>query len=295
MKKIFLIFLVIPLIIVAAEKKMVEGIDENSCTYNLSACAIFQNEAAYLREWIEYHRIVGVEHFFLYNNNSCDDYQSVLNPYVEQGVVELFDWPSPPDIDWTPFQERAYNDCMQRSKGITRWLAVIDLDEFIVPLKAPTIQALLKEYDTKEIGGLMIFWQTFGTSNCQKLDPKKPLIEQLTLKAPCDHPWNVQVKSICKPHTLEYFRIHGAHYKSGYFDVSSRYQSGIQPPVIDQIQLNHYWTRDQDYFYNYKVPRRARYEGGAFSLQAMEALIKEFNLVKDTAIHRFLPALKRKL
>ena len=36
--------------------------------YKLSICAIFKNEANYLKEWIEYHRMVGVEHFYLYNS-----------------------------------------------------------------------------------------------------------------------------------------------------------------------------------------------------------------------------------
>src|SRR4051812_43400023 len=61
--------------------------------YKLVACAIFQNETFFLREWIEYHRIVGVEHFYLYNNLSTDNYLEILQPYIAEGIVELFDWP----------------------------------------------------------------------------------------------------------------------------------------------------------------------------------------------------------
>ena len=39
----------------------------------LAVGAIFQNEARYLREWIEFHRRQGVERFYLYENNSSDD------------------------------------------------------------------------------------------------------------------------------------------------------------------------------------------------------------------------------
>ena len=60
---------------------------------SLSICAVFRNEAPYLREWIEFHRIVGVEKFFLFNNRSEDDYKSVLTPYIESGLVELTQWP----------------------------------------------------------------------------------------------------------------------------------------------------------------------------------------------------------
>ena len=31
--------------------------------YQVSICAIFKNEAKYLKEWIEFHKIIGVEHF----------------------------------------------------------------------------------------------------------------------------------------------------------------------------------------------------------------------------------------
>ena len=31
--------------------------------YQVSICAIFKDEAPYIKEWIEFHKIVGVEHF----------------------------------------------------------------------------------------------------------------------------------------------------------------------------------------------------------------------------------------
>src|SRR5690348_6409443 len=57
--------------------------------YYLSACAIFRNEAPYLAEWLVFHLGVGVEHFYLYENNSTDDFESVLAPFFERGEVTL--------------------------------------------------------------------------------------------------------------------------------------------------------------------------------------------------------------
>ena len=51
----------------------------------LSVCAIYKNEARYLAEWLEFHLLAGVEHFFLYNNNSTDDHREVLAPYLRAG------------------------------------------------------------------------------------------------------------------------------------------------------------------------------------------------------------------
>ena len=53
----------------------------------LAVCAIYRDEGSYMREWIEFHRLVGVERFFLYDNRSTDDHREVLAPYVESGIV----------------------------------------------------------------------------------------------------------------------------------------------------------------------------------------------------------------
>ena len=46
----------------------------------LAACTIYRDDADYLPEWIEFHRLVGVERFFLYDNGSTDDHLEVLAP-----------------------------------------------------------------------------------------------------------------------------------------------------------------------------------------------------------------------
>lgn len=40
--------------------------------FALAVCAIFKDEAAYLREWLDFHLLMGVEHFYLYDNGSSD-------------------------------------------------------------------------------------------------------------------------------------------------------------------------------------------------------------------------------
>ena len=61
--------------------------------YYLSACAIFRNEAPYLEEWLVFHLGIGVEHFYLYENRSTDDFRGVLAPFVERRQVTLVNWP----------------------------------------------------------------------------------------------------------------------------------------------------------------------------------------------------------
>lgn len=261
--------------------------------YELSVCAIFQNEAPYLREWIEFHRLLGAEYFWLYNNNSTDNYLQVLQPYIAQGVVKLIDWPSPPDADWTPYQINAYNDCIQRSKEKTKWLAVIDLDEFIVSTNSKTIPEILKSYD--KYGGVFIFWQMYGTSGIFEIPANKTLIESLVYKAPTHYGENYQGKTICRPKTVKYYHVHGPEYLSGYHDVSL---SKNGPPhnalQVNPMRVNHYWTKDEKFFLEVKVPRRTRC-CHAYSEAEINFFLTHFNSEHDPAALPWVPKLRKRL
>lgn len=125
--------------------------------YTVALCAIFKNEAPYLKEWVEFHQIVGVEHFYMYNNNSEDNYLSVLQPYIDSGFVTLVQWPH------NQAQMECYKDCIQNFSSQTRWLGFIDLDEFVVPKTTDDIYSFLKPFE-KNRGSVLIYWKLFGTS-----------------------------------------------------------------------------------------------------------------------------------
>ena len=62
----------------------------------LAASTICRDDAEYLPEWIEFHRLVGVERFFLYDNGSTDDHHGSSLPTASEGTATLGDraWPS---------------------------------------------------------------------------------------------------------------------------------------------------------------------------------------------------------
>ncbi len=272
-------------------------INEEKCRWDLSICAIFQDEAPYLKEWLEFHLMAGVQHFYLYNNNSTDNYLQILLPYIKSGTVELMNWPSPIDQDWTPFQHRAYIHCLGKAIGQTRWLATIDLDEFLVPVSKPDLKAILKPFEKRsEIGGVMVFWQIYGTSFCPNISEGKLLIETLTRKAPQDYHWNRHVKTICRPATVQQIHVHTHVYKSGYLDVTTNGGGGPNQPIqVDQMRINHYWTRDNDYLFNVKLPRRKRYEKRDYEQHEIDYFIHDFNFEEDPIMLRFVPELKKRL
>ena len=61
--------------------------------------------------------MIGIEHFYLYNNNSEDDYRTVLNPYIERGLVTLIEWP------YNQGQIKAYKHFYDSFRQETQWVS----------------------------------------------------------------------------------------------------------------------------------------------------------------------------
>lgn len=122
--------------------------------YKVCICGIFKNEGNYLKEWVEYHKIVGVEHFFLYNNNSSDDFITVLQPYIDDGVVTLIEWVKEHD------QMGAYRHCISNYRTDSDWIGFIDIDEFVVPIEENTIIEILRYFENRP--AVLVYWKFFG-------------------------------------------------------------------------------------------------------------------------------------
>lgn len=302
--KYVLIFLILTVTQARVSSDEIENpinLGSNEFHYYISACGFFQDEAPYLKEWIEYHILLGCQHFYLYNNDSTDNYMEVLEPYMKKGIVDLFQWPSSVKGGyWKDDQIRAYNHCIKVCSGITDWLVIIDIDEFIVPIVEPDLVAFLKNYDNSPtVGGIQINWQLFGTSNLKKISKNKLLIESLIMKAPsnydsADLPNNTIFKSIVRPHAVDKFEQHHGTYKEGFSAIPSGSTSYFQPINIDQIQVNHYWTRAEDFFYDVKIGRRLRFKPKRYYAIMLNKLI-ELNIVEDTTILKYVPKLKERM
>ncbi len=266
--------------------------------YELSVCMIFRDEAPYLKEWIEFHRLVGVEHFYLCNHSSKDHYREVLEPYISEGIVELKEFiEDDPDKRHHGFfrllQRGHFSDIIEKSRGISKWVAFIDSDEFLVPVHHDSLVELLKDYE--EFGGVCPNWHVFGTSNIDVLTPERLMIEQLICCSSAE--LNSHIKSIVQPdRVITYPHPHIAKYKDGFFQVNTDKEKFLGPhniPVLfDKLKINHYYTRDNSYFWNVKVPRQIQLRGQA------ETIIKQyplFNETEDFTIQRFVPKLRERM
>ncbi|MDX1638819.1 MAG: glycosyltransferase family 92 protein, partial [Balneolaceae bacterium] len=60
--------------------------------YFLSFATNFKDENPYLKEWIDFHRAVGVDHFYLFNQCGSDESWNILEPYIARNIVTVHDW-----------------------------------------------------------------------------------------------------------------------------------------------------------------------------------------------------------
>ena len=80
----------------------------------LTIATMFKNKRRWVREWIEFHLMMGAEHFIMYDNDSTDFPLEVLQYYIDQGLVTYIPWPPkevppPPESFKTQLEEWQYS------------------------------------------------------------------------------------------------------------------------------------------------------------------------------------------
>lgn len=262
----------------------------------IAIAAIFRNEAPYLKEWIAFHRLVGVEKFYLFNNLSTDAFEKVLEPYRD--LIELTDWPLEHTniLEWNEIQCLAYERALFKAKNKVRWLAILDVDEFLFSPSQEPLHEILRDYE--EFGGLGVNWQAFGTSNL-RLPQNGLVIEGLNLKFPEKTGTNHHIKSIVRPErVVSCDNPHFVYYQPGFHQVDTEkkaFEGRLSPSILlDRLRINHYTLRDEAYFRGQKIPRLQKWWHGT-DIRDWEERYKQTAQHLDTTIHAYLPALKEVL
>ena len=287
----------------------------------LAVCAIFRDEAPYLTEWIAFHRLMGVEHFFLYNNNSSDNFELVLKPFIAQGCITLHSWP-------IPFheyaQKKAYAHCLEQVRGQVRWLACIDIDEFLFSPSNENLATALADYES--FPGVVVHWQVYG-SNGHRYMTDEPVIARFTKRAPTNWIRNRKIKSIVDPsRVIEPLGMHHFSYSDGAFPVDEtktavslkhkpthkkkfKWLYGNLGPLlryfdpypgtdinsrvisVERLRINHYPIKSHEEFLKktaHKKEKRRYEDVDYFSYH-------DRNDVLDITLHKYLPDLYRLL
>lgn len=273
--------------------------------YKIAICGIFKNEAPFLKEWIEFHEMIGVEHFFLYNNNSDDTFLEVLQPYIDRGIVTITDWP------YDQAQMKAYKHFYETYRHETQWVSFLDLDEFFCPRYKVNLFDWLK--DKEKYPTLLVYWRMFGTSGKIHHNPNDLVIEQYTVcwdylylcgKCLINTDYDIAEFNSSTHHlpTIKYPLV-GKHFKIkvspvnqfGWFVKDPFHFSWMYNQNKHTIQINHYWTKAWDI---YEKKRRMT---DVFFKENPKLNMKYFyeheyeNRSTDHTIYRFIMQLKLKI
>ncbi|NMB53324.1 MAG: glycosyltransferase family 92 protein [Leptolinea sp.] len=204
----------------------------------LSLCLIAKDENIYLKEWLDYHILLGVEHFWIYDNDSTTPLEETIRDHVRKG------WVTVNQIHGRAMQLYAYDHCLQEYGRFSRWIGFIDTDEFIVPKTTPDIKEFLCSYE--QYAGLGLNSLFFGAGGHET----RPVCGQVAgyqIRAPEELSKNRFIKSIVQPSRVVLpVSPHSFLYKENDFCVNEnkdRIDTQFFPCNVRKIQLNHYYTR----------------------------------------------------
>lgn len=274
---------------------------------DLSLVLIIKNETEYLEEWLEFHRMLGVGHFYIYDNESTDGLTEFLNSYIESGLVTYHLFPGE-DV-----QIKAYDHALEYYKYDTRYMGFIDTDEFLFPVEGDslpqTIDEIICDFHAKKnrvdyAGGIGVNWRVYG-AGYHKEKPEGLVIENYRYRGADSYEMNELIKVICNPVVVQCFERYPHNVKYGSDRIVTISENGSTIPrayfydsKCEKLRINHYYTRSEAE-YREKVFKRGwtgltkeAYE--RFKSDCEQKLTECYD-VEDYMMERFVERLKKRM
>ena len=267
---------------------------------------MIKDDHEYISEWLNHHRDLGVDHFYLYDNESTPKYKNLgndvtiiywdenyyfepilpkLNPkYYDHETMggtlytelQTTHWPFAPERDSKQF--KAYQHCLNEYGDKHNWIAFIDSDEFINVKEGYKIRDILTHFDRPELGQLLMKWRMFSSSGHKTKQP-------LQKEAYTDWYPDYQVKPFIKPDKI--FAVKSLHILPTYPSFYTMTEDGIIDANIskhthtsDIIWVNHYWSRSRQDFEETKLNRK-----GGTTLRYNEHYEAKYQFIEQRAAY----------
>jgi len=217
----------------------------------VSICSMIKDPyPPYLMEWLHHHRDLGVDKFFIYDNDSSFPISKIIERCEFKEDIKVFGVPG------IYMQLPIYARCIKEFKSgelpFCNWVAFIDEDEFII-CENEDIKATLEEYNGYP--GLGISWRVYGSSGVKTRSPI-PQKEKFIYPTSPKFYMNRNVKSIVNPFKVSEPRKnpHSFNYIEGFCvnvdfkPFKGRRSRGafLRYPIHRKIWINHYETRSQE-------------------------------------------------
>jgi glycosyltransferase involved in cell wall biosynthesis len=239
--------------------------------YYLSVGAMFKNESHSMKEWLEHYILHGVDHFYLIDDGSTDSYMDILKEYIDRGLVTL-------SLAQEPYylgrQRNLYNRFILPNIKETKWLIMIDLDEYVWSPKDIRLDKVLKGFE--RYGQIQMKEALFG-SNGHVTQPSS-IVESFTKR--CSEFRGGKYKYIINS-AFEFssLNIHHADFSE------SRYMKDDSVFIIvfpEYFIFNHYNCQSREFWNQVKCSRG---DSDDFIKRLPEHFeLFDFNEVEDTGL-----------
>ena len=140
-------------------------------------CAIAKMEELYIREWIDWHKNIGIDHIIIGDNNDSNynkPLQPIIQDYIDENYVELINL-----NDKLGYQQQFYREIYIAQKNNYDWIGFIDIDEFIELPKFDNIHDFLSQSKFNKTDSIIFCWKNFG-DNGHLYYENKPVKERFT-------------------------------------------------------------------------------------------------------------------
>lgn len=238
--------------------------------YRVAAMVRVKNEARFIPEWVAHHFLLGVTHFYIYDNGSDDDLEHVLAPLISRDIVTLRPWPI------SPVSPSADLDFLAGAIDAAEWVAFLDADEFIVEREPGAfIQAL---ESAGSAPALAFNWRFFGSARHEVIPPGLILREFEWADAHLDR----HVKVVARTKAIHRYRNpHNFYYKRGAFarDTSERrvIASFSEPRVsAAEIEVRHFVYRSREDYVRKTTRGFAERRGALDAARRIDRVDEEF-------------------
>jgi len=228
----------------------------------LCIVSVFKNESHALKEWIDHYINEGVDAFFLTDNGSTDNYQPILQPYIQSGYVVL-------TINPKKYAQTEHLNYYLEDVKKMDWVIVVDLDEFLYARRGfATIKDYLKTL-SPDVHKIHIPWKLFGSSSLteQPASIIQNFIHRRKYPETISHMFSdivVGKKSVIRGKHLTHLELHNSITEKSYTitpDNVDIYTHDYFQECTEQLltnsflHLNHYRIQSWEWFKSNKMNR----------------------------------------
>lgn len=212
----------------------------------LSLFSVIRNCGKRVREWLAFHKAVGIERFIIVLHDCLDNTEDEIKrlPFGKDIVLHHM------DVNQKLPQLGAYQRLLDDYKDTTKWITFLDDDEFLYSPIEDDIKKIVRLF--KAYGGVVVNWQWFGSNN-HVLSPTGLVIESYTKKATTNYIFHRGCKSIVQSKAVHgiisphIFITNPVCVNEEYEPlVQSAYWKNGPPPAINLLRVNHYKVKSME-------------------------------------------------